>query len=244
MKITCLASGSSGNSYLVKTSTATLLLEAGLSVKALAEKGVKLSDIDLCLITHEHGDHAKYAKQYSSRGVHLMCSEGTADALALPNLWTYRRLMPNQHDRMVWLREYEHPLYITGIPLVHDAAEPMGLIVRDEETSEKLVFITDTAYIPGMIDGMTHLMIECNYSWQILDAHKPISPSHRARVMGSHLDIDSVLEWLQKNDISRLQEIYLMHLSDDHSDEAEFKRAVQASVGVSVWVCLKNGGVI
>ncbi len=32
-----------------------------------------------------------------------------------------------------------------------------------------------------------------------------------------------------------------MHLSDDHSDEAEFKHSVQAKLGIPTYVCLQNG---
>lgn len=235
MKITCLASGSSGNSYLVKTSSATLLMEAGLSVKALAGKGVKLSDIDLCLITHEHGDHAKYAQEYKHRGISIGCSDGTANALGI------------KHVSVVPSRFLETPgVRVASFGLIHDAAEPIGFIIDNSagEYVECLAFITDTARVPTKINGITHLMIECNYSDEILSGRTDVALSHRLRVRGSHMDIDGVLEFLRENDNSILQEIYLMHLSDDHSDEAEFKRAVQARVGVPVWVCLKNGGVI
>lgn len=232
MKITCLASGSSGNAYLVEAGLSRILFEAGLSIDRLRSKGVTTNSFDLLCITHEHGDHAKYARDYQRRGVRVACSRGTADALDLGLYLDVPKHQPYSHFSAV----------IGSFPIIHDAAEPIGFIV--DCRSERLVFVTDTASIPVKIEGITHLMIECNYSWKNLDAHKSISPSHRARVMGSHLDIDSVLEFLAKNDVSRLQEIYLMHLSDDHSDEAEFKRAIQARVGVPVWVCLKNGGVI
>lgn len=55
MKIQVLGTGSSGNCYKVEIGTATLLLECGLPYKVIQRKlNFKVSQIDACLITHEH----------------------------------------------------------------------------------------------------------------------------------------------------------------------------------------------
>ena len=61
-----LASGSSGNCYLIKSDNTNLLLDVGISCKAiktgLGELGLSLSDIDAVFITHDHIDHIKGIK--------------------------------------------------------------------------------------------------------------------------------------------------------------------------------------
>src|ERR1700733_10653479 len=56
-----LASGSKGNAIFLRTSTKKILIDAGISAKALESKlaqiDVNLSEIDAILITHEHTDH-------------------------------------------------------------------------------------------------------------------------------------------------------------------------------------------
>ena len=53
--IKTLASGSSGNCYLISDDTTTLLIECGLTVQKI-KQGLKyrLSGVDGCLISHQH----------------------------------------------------------------------------------------------------------------------------------------------------------------------------------------------
>ena len=61
MKVVVFSSGSSGNCTLIRTNDINILIDVGLSRKAiesnLANVGLTLNDIDILLITHEHTDH-------------------------------------------------------------------------------------------------------------------------------------------------------------------------------------------
>ena len=58
-----LASGSSGNSYLVRSETTALLVDCGISgkkiIQRLKESGTEPEEIKGLLLTHEHIDHVK-----------------------------------------------------------------------------------------------------------------------------------------------------------------------------------------
>ena len=62
MKFTVLGSGSTGNAVLISSETTNVLVDAGLSAKEIVKRlhvvGIKPSDLDAVLITHEHSDHA------------------------------------------------------------------------------------------------------------------------------------------------------------------------------------------
>ena len=89
MEIKTLASGSTGNAYLVGDGTTTLLLECGISMRELMRRSrFTLSRVDACLITHEHGDHARAVHDVMARGIPVYCSEGTAAKLGYRH---YRR---------------------------------------------------------------------------------------------------------------------------------------------------------
>ena len=76
MEIKTLASGSTGNAYLVGDGTTTLLLECGISMRELMRRSrFTLSRVDACLITHEHGDHARAVHDVMARGIPVYCSE-------------------------------------------------------------------------------------------------------------------------------------------------------------------------
>ena len=84
MEIKTLASGSTGNAYLVGDGTTTLLLECGISMRELMRRSrFTLSRVDACLITHEHGDHARAVHDVMARGIPVYCSEGTAAKLGI-----------------------------------------------------------------------------------------------------------------------------------------------------------------
>ena len=59
--ITSLYSGSKGNSVLIETDEAKILIDAGKSARALCnaitEIGKSIDEIDAIFITHEHNDH-------------------------------------------------------------------------------------------------------------------------------------------------------------------------------------------
>lgn len=63
MKLLSIASGSSGNCYYVGNDNTHLLVDAGISCKrvetALKDEGLKPSELNGILVTHEHIDHVK-----------------------------------------------------------------------------------------------------------------------------------------------------------------------------------------
>lgn len=56
LKLLCCGTGSSGNSYALRTDTETLLLDAGMPIKDIKKMcGWNIRDISGCVVTHEHG---------------------------------------------------------------------------------------------------------------------------------------------------------------------------------------------
>lgn len=82
-------------------------------------------------------------------------------------------------------------------------------------------------------------MIECNYSQRILNENVEsgrVPEFLMHRVMQSHFSLENLLVFLKANDLSKVQEIHLLHLSDSNSYEALFKQEVQAATGKLVYV--------
>ena len=104
---------------------------------------------------------------------------------------------------------------------------------------EKLLFITDSFYCRYRFAGLTRIMIECNHSYEILNRNVESGALPQAmekRLMQSHFSLERVKEFLQANDLSRLQEIHLLHLSDGNSDAVQFKREIQQLAGKPVYI--------
>jgi Mg/Co/Ni transporter MgtE len=74
-------------------------------------------------------------------------------------------------------------------------------------------------------------MIEANYDFETVIES---SAYHKKRSVETHLDIDSVVEFVKNH--PSLEEIWLLHLSDQHSDAERFKAMVQDASGAVVYV--------
>ena len=133
-------------------------------------------------------------------------------------------------------------LQILPFPTFHDAAEPMGFLIRSQRDEDKLVFATDTVNLGYQFPGVTMAAIECNYAEDILERAERMPEKVRYRVQNAHMSITKTCLWLEKLDKSRLKEVFLLHLSDACSNEARFLREAGEAVGpgVKVTICPKE----
>ena len=233
MDIKVLASSSRANAYRISDGKTALLLDAGLSYKELQRAlGFKTTELTAVLITHEHKDHSRAVADLAKAGIDCYMSAGTKKALGL----TGRRI----HE--LWPRVQTQIGTWTVLPFEtqHDAAEPLGYLLASGQ--EKLLFATDTYYIRYKFNELTHIMVECNYAADILQENveaERIPAALKQRLLQSHFSLANVKEFRRANDLSKVEEIHLLHLSDGNSDEARFKREIQELTGRVVMVAGK-----
>lgn len=229
--IQCLGSSSAGNAYRITDGHTALLLEAGFPYKALQKAlNFRMSDIAGCLISHEHGDHSKAAKDVMRAGINVYTSQGTAGALGL----TGHRLKTIKAMEPVYIGTWT----ILPFDIQHDVEEPLGFLLANT-SGDKLVFLTDTYYCRHRFRNLTHIMVECNYSLDIVNqrvASGQLHPAQKKRLLRSHFGLEHVKGFLKANDISKVEEIWLLHLSDGNSDAERFKREIQETTGKLVMV--------
>lgn len=227
MDIKVIASGSSGNAYIIWDGKTRLLLDAGISFKRIQVGcGFRTSSIDACLVTHRHGDHAMAIPKLLQRGIAVYSNADVAG------------LYPGVQQLEV-LKEFRIATFrILPFEAEHDVP-CYGYQVASEETGEKLVYITDSACVKYTFSRLTHIMIEANYAQEIIidNARKERIPLYLAeRVIETHMSIETLLELLRANDMSKVRQIYLLHLSDGNSDAADFQRQVQQETGAEVYI--------
>lgn len=237
MDIKVLASGSKGNCYWITDGTTPLLLECGISTREVRERiGFRLTEIAACLVSHEHQDHAKAVADVLRAGVEVYTSPGTIEALGLE----HHRLRPIRTKETFKVGTWT----IRAFETQHDAVEPLGFLLHSKATGERLVFATDTYYVRYKFPGLTHIMIECNYAKDILyrnvdNGSVPVALKNR--LLTSHFSLENVKEFLKANDLSRVQEIWLLHLSDGNSDEERFKQEVMQLTGKPTYIAGGTG---
>ncbi|WP_100523390.1 MBL fold metallo-hydrolase [Mycobacteroides abscessus] len=229
--IETLATGSKGNCYYITDGTTPLLLECGIKFKEIQRLlNFQTSGIKGCLLTHEHKDHCGGIKEVLKAGIDCFMSVGTKDAIGI------------QHHRLKSVKAKEQftlgTWTILPFDVQHDVSEPYGFLLVNQ-AGERLLFATDTYYIKYKFKGLTHIMVECNYSMDVLNkniAAGAVPAVMKKRLLHSHFSLENVKEFFKANDLSKVQEIWLLHLSDNNSDEALFKKEIMELTGKVVYV--------
>ena len=238
--IETLGSSSRGNCYRLLSGGRSLLLECGLPWKEI-RRGLNFetTNLDGCLVSHHHGDHARSIRDLLKAGVNVYASHdtlehaGLVDMDGVPN---HHRAYPVNHSLLGW--DIGETWTVRGFDTVHDAEGSLGFEVYDD-TGDKLVFLTDTAYCKYTFHRINILMIEANYSETILAANVDagrIEPARAKRVRQNHMSVERVLDFIKANDMSKCRAIHLLHLSDGNSNADLFKRMVQEATGIPTFV--------
>lgn len=229
MTITIHHSSSSGNLYQIDN----LLLEAGVPIKEIKRcLGFRLSEIAGCLVTHSHSDHAIGSADLMKAGVDLFCSEGTAHSLGLRS---HRLHLIKAGERFTvggWA--------VLPFETQHDTEEPLGFLLA--RGKEKLLFATDTAYIRPRFRGLTGILLGVDFDREILERNilaGHLAPEVARRTLANHMSLQTALEFFRANDMTKVEAIHLLHLSDGNSDEQAFKREVERATGRPVYIARK-----
>ena len=157
------------------------------------------------------------------RGVDIYCSAETAASVRL-NKHEVHIIKPFQQFALgAWEAK--------AFPAVHDVP-CMGFLVASNKS--KLLYLIDSAYSRFTFRGLTHILIECDYSIPLLResvVRGDIPLVQQRRVLRSHLSLETLIEMLKANDLSKVEELHLLHLSDGASNEEEFLRTIQRLTG-------------
>lgn len=227
-----MASSSSGNAYIVSDNDTRILIECGVSHNKLQKlSGFALSEFQACLVSHEHKDHAKSAMELISRGMEVYMSQGTAEALETDAV----KLVEHMQQFNVG------SLDIVPFTTFHDAAEPLGFLIKSRVDGDVLAFATDTVNLRYKFPDLNILAIEANYDKNILERCEKMPEKVRYRITNSHMEIDTLCDYLRSLDLSRCREIHLLHLSDATSHEGHFINKVARAVppGIEITACQK-----
>lgn len=226
-----LASSSKANCAYVSDAATPLLLDAGLSLRVIRgglDFGV--SRIAAALITHSHKDHCAGARDLAGAGIDCYMLPSVAEATGLSDHHRARIIKPMERFTVgTWsVLPFDTP---------HDV-DNIGFLMASG-SGERLLYLTDTPYCRYKMARMTHVLLEINYHLPIIKANVADGVVGRQlfrRTMHSHMSLDTALEFLRVNDLSRVEAIWLMHLSDRNSDEAMFKQSVQRLTGKPVYI--------
>ncbi len=235
LHLTILGSGSQGNSALVTDGATRLLVDAGLSCKQLclrlAAAGVDAGELDGILLTHEHGDHV--------RGLQVLLRKHEIPVFC--NRLTRESMNGTAPENAKWkFFESGGEFAIGGIAIetfrvAHDAAEPVGFVLRDRDSS--LGVLSDVGWITNLarnrLAGVHTVFIEANYDDVMLqnDTVRPWSTKQRISSRHGHLSNAQSAELVGFLAAEGLQQVVLGHLSRDCNAPEVAIEAIKTAAG-------------
>lgn len=236
MELTVLGSSSSGNCYVFQNEKEALILECGVKfIEVKKALNFNISKVVACLVTHEHGDHAGYVNEALAACVPVWASTGTIHKMKIKG------------TRLPYMLEAGNPLTRGNFKVIpfatkHDCEEPVGFLINHPEMGNVL-FATDTYYLPYKFPGLNNILIECNYRIDLLERNVELGivpVQLLKRTLESHMSYETCLDALKANDLSAVNNIVLIHLSNNNSNAVEFQAGIQSSTGKTVHVATKG----
>ncbi len=207
MKIYVIESGSKGNATLIEHKGRFLLIDMGISWTSLdnALKSINhnIYDVDALLLTHSHSDHTKGIQYLPPLPIY--CTKDTYNSSSVNIIKPFK---PFELGDLV----------ITPVMISHDAPNPVGFIVEVDE--EKLVYITDTGFIPdktlALIKDATYYVIESNHNLKMLyQSNRPASLKERIASDLGHLSNEDAAMYMVDLVGPSTKDIILAHISEE-----------------------------
>lgn len=212
-----LASGSSGNSTYIKSGNSAVLIDAGISYKAMCERvaaaGGDIERIAGVAVTHTHGDHINGIKTLLSKTkAPLFATQPTVETLKA------KGMIP-AGTKIILCEEGDAEfgdIYIKSFKTSHDAEGSCGFRVDTKEGScavcTDLGVVTDT--VRRAIAGCDVLLFEFNHDIDLL-RRGPYPPHLKIRILSDlgHLSNTSAAAEIPFILASGTKQIILGHLS-------------------------------
>lgn len=223
MRITPLGSGSRGNAIVVESARTRLLVDCGFPPRVLAGRlakaGVHPESIQAVLLTHEHIDHARGAVRCARRwGWAVHGTRGTLGALQnTEGIATH----VERADRGFQLGA----LHVKLIPIPHDAAEPVAMVVTETRTGMRAGIAHDLGTVPEALrrafERLDYLLLESNHDEHLLRVG-PYPPSLQQRIAGrnGHLSNRQSATLVRAIAGRSLRALVLLHLSEANNTPA------------------------
>lgn len=224
LRFISLSSGSSGNCYFIGDGEVSLLIDAGISLRAvkkrLAEYSIDIECIDYLLVTHDHADHIKHLSSISKK---LM-----KPILATSKLFSSLDKHPftkGESDKFRVYIDKEIPFCYKGVSITafdvpHDASENLGYFI--DFKGERFTLVTDIGKMTGRVIDFgrisNHLIIESNYDTKMLNSGSyPQYLIDRISGGNGHLSNEEASQAIKNLYHPGIRNIFLCHLSENNN---------------------------
>jgi phosphoribosyl 1,2-cyclic phosphodiesterase len=232
LRFAALGSGSRGNALLVEFKQTLVMVDCGLTLKAVEERirtlGRDPRDITALLVTHEHSDHVRGVPALANRyRMPVWMTAGTASATASRGISSLKIL--NCHRRLS-----VGDLEIDPFPVPHDAREPCQFTFTGG--ARRLGTLSDTGHITPHIkerlENCDAMAIEFNHDTDALwGGDYPAHLKQRIASQLGHLSNTQAAELLSHLRHDALQWVMALHLSESNNTSARVQDLLASTLG-------------
>lgn len=236
MRFTSLGSGSKGNSTVVESDTACVMVDCGFGLRnactRLERIGKSPEDLTAIIVTHEHSDHWKGIGALSAKyNIPVYLSAGSLKAKEIQSGEALFNCIDSHKDF------YVGDICIKPVPVPHDAREPIQYILSNGKV--QLGILTDlghfTPHVVSSYSKCDALLLECNYDDDmLLDGPYPRFLKDRVSGMFGHLSNRQAADLLLALDLSRLKTLVIGHISAKNNDVSLIKAAIEPLCGEDI----------
>lgn len=222
MRLYPIRSSSEGNSLFIGTRGHGILVDAGLSFKALKNAlsliDTSLNEIEALFITHEHIDHTKGAAQIiKNTKIPIFATAGTAKELFA------RKIAPEGTKIFDIMKEdyISADFRVSAFPTSHDAAQSVGYVVT--YMGRRIGVCTDlgvvTPYVESALIGCEAVLLESNYDVDMLRRNTHYGFELKKRIMSAegHLSNNDCAKFAEKLVRNGTRHLILGHLSPENN---------------------------
>ena len=236
MRFASLGSGSKGNSTIVESDTACVMVDCGFGLRnactRLERIGKSPEDLTAIIVTHEHSDHWKGIGALSAKyNIPVYLSAGSLKAKEIQSGEALFNCIDSHKDF------YVGDVCIKPVPVPHDAREPIQYILSNGKV--QLGILTDlghfTPHVVSSYSKCDALLLECNYDDDmLLDGPYPRFLKDRVSGMFGHLSNRQAADLLLALDLSRLKTLVIGHISAKNNDVSLIKAAIEPLCGEDI----------
>jgi len=218
MKVTALASGSSGNCFYLDSGKGAILIDAGISTKRIVERMMALrlkpESVKGIFLTHEHTDHTKGADVFARTfNVPIFATKGTArNGFLCSDLDLINTIKPGEVVKIAGME-------VEAFSKSHKAEEPVSFSVTN---GRRVSVITDLGFVSDRvceaISDSDFLFLESNHDLKMLE-HGPYPYFLKNWVKGDdgHLSNRQASLAVLEHSNKKLRNVVLSHLSETNN---------------------------
>ena len=213
----CLATGSSGNCYLLDLGGGCIILDAGITIKKILDN-VNLNDVIFTCISHQHNDHKS----------------------AMPDLLRKRVQVfyGGSNEKVKFNTCKGHK--IIQVPVAHGECINNAFVIKYKD--ECILYATDFTLCEYDLSEFrfTRVIVECNFCEDLIPSEMDLKTK---RQINTHMSLNGLKIFLDKLNLTGCKEIDLIHKSNQYGNAVVMGATIYSRYKIRTGVCKQFGGV-